>query len=87
MAELGFDSLMAVELKLSAEERHGIMLPVFALAEGATIAALAARVLVDLRRGDDVADTDDEAEAFIARHAAVGQGALAAHLRDKGYAP
>jgi NAD(P)-dependent dehydrogenase (short-subunit alcohol dehydrogenase family)/acyl carrier protein len=87
MAELGFDSLMAVELKLSAEERHGIMLPVFALAEGATIAALAARVLADLRRGDGAADTDDEAEAFIARHAAVGQGALAAHLRDKGYAP
>ena len=88
MADLGFDSLMAVELKLSAEEKHGIVLPVFALAEGATITALAARVLADLRQGDGRdTETDEVAEALIARHAAAGQTAIAARLRDQGQTP
>ena len=82
MTDLGFDSLMAVELKLSAEEKHGIVVPVFALAEGATIASLATRVLADLRRGAEAAEDEEAmATALVARHAGAGQAAIAARLR------
>jgi acyl carrier protein len=88
MADLGFDSLMAVELKLSAEQRHGIVLPVFALAEGATLSTLAARVLADLRRGEAPAREDDLAATLVARHAGAGQAAIVARLRGAdGEAP
>lgn len=49
MSELGFDSLMAVELKLSCEEKYGVSMPVLSLSEGATIAILAARVAAQMR--------------------------------------
>jgi acyl carrier protein len=81
MADLGFDSLMAVELKLSAEQRHGIVLPVFALTEGATLATLATRVLVDLRRGEVPSEEEDLAAALVARHAGAGQAGIVARLR------
>ncbi len=71
MAELGFDSLMAVELKLSAEEKYGVVLPVQSLSEGATLSALAARTLADLRGGERVGGAVSEAEsaaALAARH-------------------
>ena len=66
LADLGFDSLMAVELKLSAEDRFGLVLPVFTLSDGATIGSLAARVLSDLRRGESEPSGDDE--AHVRRH-------------------
>jgi acyl transferase domain-containing protein/NADPH:quinone reductase-like Zn-dependent oxidoreductase/NADP-dependent 3-hydroxy acid dehydrogenase YdfG len=80
LGEMGFDSLMGMELKLSAEERHGVSLPVFSLSEGATLAALAARVLADLRGegrqdGDAGADADDRLGAFAARHMSPEQAA------------
>jgi NAD(P)-dependent dehydrogenase (short-subunit alcohol dehydrogenase family)/acyl carrier protein len=98
MADFGFDSLMAVELKLSAEEKFGVVLPVFSLSEGATLAALAARVLAGLRRGGMAAeDSDDEAAddlagALVARHAGGAQATavasrLAAAARSKGAEP
>ncbi len=71
MAELGFDSLMAVELKLSFEEKYGASLPVLSLSEGATLAALAARVAGQLREGgatDDDGDPQAAVAAVAARH-------------------
>ena len=45
LAELGMDSLMAVELRLAIEQRFGLSVPVLALSEGATLAALAGRMV------------------------------------------
>jgi phthiocerol/phenolphthiocerol synthesis type-I polyketide synthase C len=91
LSEMGFDSLMGMELKLSAEERYGVSLPVFSLSDGATLATLAARVLADLRGGegengmtvDDPEATGDEPlNAFAARHLGAEQAATLARLAD-----
>jgi NADPH:quinone reductase-like Zn-dependent oxidoreductase/acyl carrier protein len=69
MSELGFDSLMAVELKLSCEEKYGVSMPVLSLSEGATIAILAARVAAQMR--DPAAPAAEETSDLglvIARH-------------------
>ena len=44
LAELGMDSLMAVELRLAVEQRFGLSVPVLALSDGATLTALAGRM-------------------------------------------
>jgi acyl carrier protein len=44
LAELGMDSLMAVELRLAVEQRFGLTLPVLALSDGITLTALAGRM-------------------------------------------
>jgi phthiocerol/phenolphthiocerol synthesis type-I polyketide synthase C len=44
LAELGMDSLMAIELRLAVEARLRIDLPLMTLAEGTTLATLAARL-------------------------------------------
>jgi acyl carrier protein len=67
LTELGFDSLMAVELKLSAEEKFGVALPALALSDGATLSALAAKAAADLRGGGAAAS--DASSALVARHA------------------
>jgi acyl carrier protein len=60
LAELGMDSLMAVELRLSVEARIGINLPLLSLSDGATLSGMAARVVRSLT------DTPDEAENVVA---------------------
>ncbi|MDW8443070.1 MAG: acyl carrier protein [Acetobacteraceae bacterium] len=54
LADLGMDSLMAVEFGLAVESRLGGSLPAITVAGGVTIADLAARLLPVLR-GDGVA--------------------------------
>ena len=49
LAELGMDSLMAVELRLAMEQRFGVTLPVLALSEGTTLASMARRVVGTLQ--------------------------------------
>jgi acyl transferase domain-containing protein/NADPH:quinone reductase-like Zn-dependent oxidoreductase/short-subunit dehydrogenase/acyl carrier protein len=69
MSDLGFDSLMAVELKLSCEEKYGVSMPVLSLSEGATIAILAARVAAQMR--DPAAPSAEETSdlgVVTARH-------------------
>ncbi len=44
LAELGMDSLMAVELRMAVEQRFGLTLPVMALSDGVTLTALAGRM-------------------------------------------
>jgi len=48
LAEFGMDSLMAVELSLSIEDRFGVNIPNLSLAQGGTIAALAQRIALGL---------------------------------------
>ena len=65
LVELGMDSLMAVELRLAVEQRFGLSLPVLALSEGATLQALAGRVIKMLGGGTEPAPAggvDDMAE-------------------------
>ena len=67
LVDMGIDSLMTVELQLAAKERFGMELPLGALADGATIEDLAARLLQRLRSG--VAGNDADRD-FLAKHAA-----------------
>jgi NADPH:quinone reductase-like Zn-dependent oxidoreductase/acyl carrier protein/short-subunit dehydrogenase len=48
LADLGMDSLMAVELRMSLEQRVGVSLPLLSLSDGATLSTMAARVVRSL---------------------------------------
>ena len=61
---MGIDSLMTVELQVAAKERFGMELPLGALADGATIEDLAARLLQRLRG----ANTEDADRDLLAKH-------------------
>jgi phthiocerol/phenolphthiocerol synthesis type-I polyketide synthase C len=50
LQELGFDSLMGVELITAIEARFGVSIPVVAVSEIGTIERLAARLVRELRR-------------------------------------
>ena len=66
LAEFGMDSLMAVELRLAVEERFGITIPLLALSEGATLTAMAGRIVRGL--GDAGAPQQaDEASQLVHR--------------------
>jgi NADPH:quinone reductase-like Zn-dependent oxidoreductase/acyl carrier protein len=45
LTDLGMDSLMAVELRLALESRLGLTMPLLSMAEGVSLASLAARIL------------------------------------------
>jgi NADPH:quinone reductase-like Zn-dependent oxidoreductase/acyl carrier protein len=68
LAELGFDSLMGMELKLSAEEKFGATMSGLSLADGATLRSLAARMVADLRGVAEASDAAPEITALVARH-------------------
>jgi len=68
LADLGFDSLMGMELKLSAEEKYGVALPALSLGDGATLTGVAARIVSDLRRGPAAPAADATLDALAARH-------------------
>jgi len=50
--ELGMDSLMSLELRMSIENRFGIELPVVAISAGITVNDLATRLIAGLAGGD-----------------------------------
>ncbi|MEM9221977.1 MAG: SDR family NAD(P)-dependent oxidoreductase [Pseudomonadota bacterium] len=66
LTELGMDSLMGVELRMSAEQRLGIDIPLMSLAAGATLTDLAKKV-VQRGRGE-AGDLDEEQETMVSRH-------------------
>jgi len=76
--EMGFDSLMGVELMTSVESRFGVQLPVMALGASTTLESLAERIIHQLKKADDVEgrETQDAAmaEEFAARHGVEWQG-------------
>ena len=53
--DLGFDSLMAVNLRMAAEERLGTVLPLAAIADGLSLADIAREMIAGL--GTDRTDT------------------------------
>ncbi|WP_108663613.1 type I polyketide synthase [Acuticoccus kandeliae] len=67
LTALGMDSLMGVELRMAAEQRLGIDIPLMSLAAGATLSDLARKV-VQRGRGGEEAEPDEVAEALMSRH-------------------
>ena len=65
LTEFGMDSLMAVELRLAVEQRFGISVPLLALSEGATLSAMAARILRGL--GSEASEPAPEAVQLAQR--------------------
>jgi len=61
--ELGFDSLMGVELSTAVDLRFGVRLPVMALSENPTIAGLSERLLSQLSSTDQSSESATETEA------------------------
>lgn len=71
--DMGMDSLMGMELGMAVEENFEVKLSVMAIADGATVQSLAARIvrsILDESGGAHGADaTREHAEALAARHA------------------
>jgi phthiocerol/phenolphthiocerol synthesis type-I polyketide synthase C len=77
LSQMGMDSLMAVELRLALESRLRVDLPLVSLAEGTSVASIAARLGSALRAGAKHA----EVAALAARHEAVDAAAIMAEER------
>lgn len=84
LAELGMDSLMAVELRLAVEQRFGISIPLLALSEGATLTAMAGRIVRGLG-SESEAPADEKAQ--IAERLARYEGASVEGPADGATAP
>ena len=70
--DLGFDSLMGVELSTAVEARFTVRLPVMALSESPTVAKLSARIIAQLsgaERDGAPADAVEQAQQIAAQHA------------------
>lgn len=75
LQDLGLDSLMGVELMTAVEVRFGVNIPVMALAEAGTVDRLVRRIVKELKRGDDAAKDDPQADiAEQIRQAAARHG-------------
>ncbi|HZU87917.1 MAG TPA: acyl carrier protein, partial [Stellaceae bacterium] len=68
LSEIGMDSLMAVELRLALESRLRLDLPLVSLAEGTSVASIAARLAAAVSAGPK----EGEIIALAARHEAAG---------------
>lgn len=68
LAELGMDSLMALELRMAAEQRLDIEVPLMSLADGTTLSGIAARLAARLVGGEEAAEEDEEALALARKH-------------------
>jgi acyl transferase domain-containing protein/NADPH:quinone reductase-like Zn-dependent oxidoreductase/acyl carrier protein len=64
LSEMGMDSLMAVELRLALESRLRVDLPLVSLAEGTSVASIAARLAAAV----STKSNDGEFIALVARH-------------------
>ncbi|HMD64079.1 MAG TPA: SDR family NAD(P)-dependent oxidoreductase [Stellaceae bacterium] len=69
LSEMGMDSLMAVELRLALESRLRVDLPLVSLAEGTSVASIAARLGGALSSGPK----DGDLIALVARHETMGE--------------
>jgi acyl carrier protein len=65
--EMGFDSLMGVELVVAVENRFGVRLPVLALNDSPTVTKLAARLISQLR-GEESDATQQQVERIASQH-------------------
>jgi acyl carrier protein len=59
LSEIGMDSLMALELRMAAESRLGVEIPLMSLANGATLNDIASRMVQRIQGGDAMSATVD----------------------------
>ena len=73
LAAIGMDSLMALELRMAAEQRLGIDIPLMSLANGATLTDISRRILARLGGGEDgEANLGEDAETLAKSHVSMG---------------
>lgn len=72
LTEMGFDSLMAVDLKMAVEERVGANLPLMSLSDGVGLADLARKLLDETRGGETRDATDSMASELASQHVTDG---------------
>lgn len=68
LAELGMDSLMALELRMAAEQRLDVEVPLMSLADGTTLSGIAGRLAARLVGAEDGAEEDEEALTLARQH-------------------
>jgi phthiocerol/phenolphthiocerol synthesis type-I polyketide synthase C len=67
MHEMGFDSLMGVELVVAVESRFGVRLPVLAISDSPTVMKLSAWIIRQLRNEGSAAESVESADAARAQ--------------------
>ncbi|MEO0361260.1 MAG: beta-ketoacyl reductase, partial [Pseudomonadota bacterium] len=72
LTEMGFDSLMAVDLKMAVEERVGASLPLMSLSDGVGLSDLA-RKLLDEARGRSATEAAEDAMSDVAAQHVTGR--------------
>jgi acyl transferase domain-containing protein/NADPH:quinone reductase-like Zn-dependent oxidoreductase/NAD(P)-dependent dehydrogenase (short-subunit alcohol dehydrogenase family)/acyl carrier protein len=75
--DLGFDSLVGVELITAIEDRFGVQLPAMAISESPTIAKLAVKLLERIR-----GDVDEEGELVTKAQLAARHGVSEEEVKD-----
>jgi phthiocerol/phenolphthiocerol synthesis type-I polyketide synthase C len=75
--ELGLDSMMSLDLRMSIEKRFGIELPVVAITAGVSINDLAVKLIAGLRSGRSA--PEDDALRIMQQHG-IAQADLAAGM-------
>lgn len=74
LAAIGMDSLMALELRVAAEQRLGIDIPLMSLANGATLTDISRRILARLGGGEDgQPELGEDAEQLAKSHVEHGE--------------
>ena len=77
--ELGLDSMMSLDLRMSIEKRFGIELPVMAISTGVSVNELAVRLIASLRTGEQPAE--DASQQILQRHG-IQDASVAASLAE-----
>ena len=67
LAEIGMDSLMALELRMAAEQRLGIDIPLMSIANGATLSDIAGKVTARVL-GEEESGISADMETLSQRH-------------------
>ncbi|MES0882355.1 SDR family NAD(P)-dependent oxidoreductase [Roseibium sp. SCP14] len=68
LSDIGMDSLMALELRMSAERQLGIDIPLMSLANGATLIDLSSRVANRVLGEENVSGVSDETQQLASLH-------------------
>lgn len=80
LAAIGMDSLLALELRIAAEQRLGVDIPLMSLANGATLTDIANRVLARVTGEQAETGLSADAELLAKAHVAGDEGAEAATI-------
>jgi phthiocerol/phenolphthiocerol synthesis type-I polyketide synthase C len=73
LAEIGMDSLMGLELRLSFENKFGIELPLLAIGD-LSVASLTRKLITELSDDGEANSEEDVAESLLSIHGASGSG-------------